>query len=262
MSREGVTQSLRFRPGGVSPKVFSLPFYRNDRWKCHKKLAARLAGPRDLVWGTERKRRKKLRFRKVHRKTGSARCGGGSLGHPGWPSRAAPAPSSRPAPATPPPGRAKCRAARAGGRSGGARAVGRPGGRDPLYPLFSAQQQLRVAELHAAFVRGVLEHQLQANSLLRRSRGRLRPGSRLPRRGSLQGQRRRRRLGPRGLALQRHGRLGAADLALGERLVARRGLSVSAGGRLRPGRLAVRLRLQSGGLALRAREVGLAPPHR
>lgn len=141
--------------------------------------------------------------------------------------------------------------------------MGRPGGRDPLYPLFSAKQQLRVAELHAAFVRGVLEHQLQANRLLRRSRRRLRPGSRVPRRGGLQGQRWRRRLGPRGLALQRHGRLGTADLALGERLVARRVLRVSAGGRLRPGRLAIRLRrLQAGGLALGASEVGLAPPHR
>lgn len=179
MSREGVTQSLRFRPGGVSPKVFFASLLPERQMEVPQE-ASRTAR-RALGFGVgnrKEKEEKKLRFRKVHRKTGSARCGGGSLGHPGGPSRAAPAPSSSPAPATPPPGRAKCTAARAGGGSGGARAVGRPGGRDPLYPLFSAQQQLRVAELHAAFVRGVLEHQLQANRLLRRSRRRLRPGSR------------------------------------------------------------------------------------
>lgn len=284
-----VTQSLCFRLGGVSPN-----------WSSASKTQQRnVQGPQILCG----KPRGNLRFRKVQREAGleqrleRAYDGGGEggVGGAGWEPRPTlgtrgkqhqpPVHPLGPCPLQPPPG--ATRDTQGGLREGqttggGGRVLRLPGsggwGRDLLYPLFSAQQQLRVAELHAALVGGILEHQLQAHCLLRRPLLRLGPGSRLPRRRRLQVQlrerRRRRRLGPRGLALQRHGRLGAADLALGERLLPRRGLRVRPGGNLprgrllRPGRLAVRLRLQSGGLArvvglaFGPRELGLAPPHR
>lgn len=83
---------------------------------------------------------------------------------------------------TAPPGRDHPRAARGnryrqgrGGGEGGGRAAwpGRTGGEgegEVPYPRVSAQQQLRVAELHAALFGGVLQHHLQADRLAERER--------------------------------------------------------------------------------------------